>query len=713
MEGFLFKYLSYYIYLFKNEADYYVPLPLIYGISGKEIVEFPGIAEAYKKTGRFLLTGPSGSGKSTALKHLFLTIAEQCIADIFIRHIPVFISPQSIDPSEKESNLENLIIMSIRAILPDLNPETSFSDIFKDKDILLIIDGIEVIRDAIIKSIEKDLSLFLKKHPDTHIVLSAGDPDYISLRIPAYYLKPMTNEIITEYIQRYSLKQGMEPENSIKILSKYTLSLFSSPFYLNILLEAESAGKEQLEILNRGMVLQKYFQIRIKTLFPKVSSNRITKLMHLLSIIAFSFHMRGEYCSSKELVWSLIYNYIAENDSDFRKADKFLYQLIKKNILKESNNLISFPHHLYQEFFAGFYLANNNMSEFLTAAATEWWDGSFRFYLNLTDNPSDFINNLYKQGKIYYAMEYILESRKCNEDLRISVCSSLLENSTGGFEFNRIRSKNLLQQLDTSLIETLIRKTGNNDHKAILRSLKKSKPGEKTILENSPGLYDTTEFNRTVIFLKSISVSEDVHSYVMNLCRNKKKPLKIRRDAILSLRCTGSEETLTFLNELTGDCEPEISDAAFKTKYYLERRIRRSKRLFQEESGSEFTPEIVFDSEYFFPASARIIIEYSHTGHAGILIAGHNVSFGPVAGRTFQVLARCSERNRIVPAAEIAGMLRQDGLYLNEKSIIRKVHLIRRKIRKVFEGRIDPFRFIETVRKKGYIINAEIIIEEN
>ncbi|MCP4725250.1 MAG: helix-turn-helix domain-containing protein [bacterium] len=132
------------------------------------------------------------------------------------------------------------------------------------------------------------------------------------------------------------------------------------------------------------------------------------------------------------------------------------------------------------------------------------------------------------------------------------------------------------------------------------------------------------------------------------------------------------------------------------------------KRTINIESAEDFMPEIVFDRIKESEAANNPVIRCSSDNDQWFSINGKKLTFGPTSGTILRILIRSSVDKRPLTLLEIKKTLWLSGSFLKEAAIINAVSRIRKKIRREFEGRIDPYKLIETKKSYGYIINAQI-----
>lgn len=221
--------------------ELYVPGSLMYG---EKVIEKAGVREILS-IGRYIIfTGTGGQGKSMLMRHLLLDA---------IHHypetglMPIFISVKDFDGSVPD------ILQCSHVFIRNLWPELSMDELqtmFIDGKVLLLFDGLDEIKPALLATFTSALNDFQDRYCDNAIVLSSRPYDNFSSfsRCESLSLLPLTKPQALEMVEKL---QYPDPETNKEFRTKLDAGLYEehrgysdNPLLLSIMLLTYEEYKE-------------------------------------------------------------------------------------------------------------------------------------------------------------------------------------------------------------------------------------------------------------------------------------------------------------------------------------------------------------------------------------------------------------------------------------------------------------------------------------
>ena len=296
---------------------------------------------------RILLIGSPGSGKSTTLKKLLFRNALSIINNEVQNYkIPFLIEANNIKS-------KNRPIRS--AILEQLDKEVVVERLFTSGKIQLLIDGFNEASPEFKKAIEKDINRLLGRYPGISIVVTDRKYGFSrKLKLPVFELRSLEENQIREFIIKNSKSNGERIWNELSA-NERMLELASNPLMLKMYLTVLIKNKNPK---NRGQL----FSLFLNTIFAREKGkskqliSNIDLKNSLLADLAFKIRSKGKVSINKDLFIHYLNNSIEYENINVSSHDLF-QELIQNNVVSVSDeNIVSFLHETYQEYYSALYL---------------------------------------------------------------------------------------------------------------------------------------------------------------------------------------------------------------------------------------------------------------------------------------------------------------------------------------------------------------------
>ncbi len=302
---------------------------------------------------RMVILGEAGSGKSTTLQYMVYkdskNILENNLEFSETNPLPIYIELKLIpDAIDLEDYLHNKI-----AIFNVNLTKAEFLDYLKDGKIELFFDGLNEILNNIKQKIFIELQLFIEKYPKAFIVLSSRPSDYNNdfKNLPVFYLQKMNDNQIIEFLQKNANNDFAKNQilNEIKNNSKLK-KIISTPLLLFMLINIVEQNFDKMPetetLIIHGFIfnLYRWQQSQEKTF----NIEAVHLLIRYLAIKSFEKGQNATFSHNEAL------KYMKERKTELGINIDILDTLKRAtelNILSMENNLYSFSHQKFQEYY--------------------------------------------------------------------------------------------------------------------------------------------------------------------------------------------------------------------------------------------------------------------------------------------------------------------------------------------------------------------------
>lgn len=316
-----------------------------------------------------LLFGKPGLGKSTALRKLESEQAKICLKEIAqnsnqISSIPILIELRSLKTSVVEKILEELKSYEIYL------DQKSIKQLIRDRQLLTLLDGLnELPNSAAFKAVDEFRELCANFNAPLIISTRELGSTLIPGDIKKLEMSPLTESQMQDFIHRRLPETG---DKLLQQLQGKLKELGETPLLLQMLCEVFSEKGEIPQ--NRGDLFRKEFKRRYQKFKPERLRNISEDSRHftfdLLCYLAFRMVQGDSHVNpyqptaswitiSKTKAEAILTKFLFQEISPKTKAKEWLEDLLEWDLLQiasEPEN-IEFHHQLFQEYYAGEYLA--------------------------------------------------------------------------------------------------------------------------------------------------------------------------------------------------------------------------------------------------------------------------------------------------------------------------------------------------------------------
>ncbi|RCJ38339.1 hypothetical protein A6770_13390 [Nostoc minutum NIES-26] len=332
----------------------------------------PGL-EAVEKYPKLMILGKPGAGKTTFLKYL----AIQSIGGEFqAEHVPIFVTLKDFAEAGNKPGL--LQYLSEGAINPTYTGssvmETRFISSIPDVIIrgkaLILLDGLDEVREEDSKRILNEIREFSDRFPDNHFVMTCriAAREYTFEKFTEVEVADFDDEQIANFANKWFQSKAVKPENFIKRLedNNRIKQLAASPLLLTLLcLAFEESGNfsaNRSELYKEGLdaLLKKWDAkrgIQRNQVYKKLSVPRKEDLLSKIALITFE---RGDYFFKQKAAEQYIIDYIrnlpdANTDEEALQFDsEEILRSIEYHhglVVARAKGIYSFSHLTFHEYF--------------------------------------------------------------------------------------------------------------------------------------------------------------------------------------------------------------------------------------------------------------------------------------------------------------------------------------------------------------------------
>lgn len=332
----------------------------------------PGL-DAVKKYPKLMILGKPGAGKTTFLKYL----AMQCIGGVFqSERVPIFVTLKDFAEAANKPVLlkyisENAInrVFAKSGIL-ETQFITSIQEVIIDGKALVLLDGLDEVREEDSERVLKDIEDFSKIFNENNFVITCriAAKEYTFEKFTEVEVADFDDKQIATFANNWFKNKAVKPETFIKRLkdNQPIKELASSPLLLTLLcLAFEESGDfpaNRSELYKEGLdaLLKKWDSkrgIQREQIYGKLS---VQRKEDLLSRIALTTFEQSDYFFKQKVAEQYITKYI-RNLPDANTDDQAL-ELDSEKVLKSieaqhgllverAKGIYSFSHLTFHEYF--------------------------------------------------------------------------------------------------------------------------------------------------------------------------------------------------------------------------------------------------------------------------------------------------------------------------------------------------------------------------
>ncbi|MEH1777873.1 MAG: NACHT domain-containing NTPase [Nostoc sp.] len=320
----------------------------------------PGL-EAVEKYSKLMILGKPGAGKTTFLKYL----AIQCIEGKFqAERVPIFVNLKNFaEAANKPGLLQHVTEETI-------NPISSIRDVLTYGKALVLLDGLDEVREEDSDRILKEIGEFSDRYPKNQFVMTCriAAREYIFEKFTEVEVADFDDDQISNFTNNWFKEKAVKPETFIKRLEENSRikQLAASPLLLTLLcLAFEESGDfpaNRSELYKEGLdaLLKKWDAkrgIQRDQIYKKLS---VQRKEDLLSKIALTTFEGSEYFFKQKVAEQYITEYI-RNLPD-ANTDEEALQLDSEQVLRSiehhhglvvarAKRIYSFSHLTFHEYF--------------------------------------------------------------------------------------------------------------------------------------------------------------------------------------------------------------------------------------------------------------------------------------------------------------------------------------------------------------------------
>jgi hypothetical protein len=405
-----------------------------------------------------LIIGEAGYGKSTFLRFLILNLlnnlsnSSKSICSKFGRLIPVYIPFAYLTSKLKEDRNRSLLeVLSLWFSSHDKQELYKLIEsAFKDKRLLIIVDGIDEYTSIEIAEIALNRLNIYKENDDVKLILSSRPYGYKILKdyipkLAIHNIAPLSvnqqKNIVKKWIEQKHTDAKIvsrEVDGFISELSKAPdlKDLAETPLLLNILLVQKlnnlALPKDKFSAYNEitDHLINKHYQKRISSANAEIETS-LSELRDywkdIFSVVAFEFQTKSfDGVLTKTKVNNVVKSYL-DNQLGYTKekrikiANKFTeFSINNIGILVEkSNRELAFIHRQFQEFLTANHLSKDDDDDIAKVlkkfSDNPQWEQSIIFFFSYIVNRKQFTTyfKIVKNKSIELAYKIALSNKNC------------------------------------------------------------------------------------------------------------------------------------------------------------------------------------------------------------------------------------------------------------------------------------------------------------
>ncbi|MEH1927624.1 NACHT domain-containing NTPase [Nostoc sp.] len=332
----------------------------LFGLNRITEKRVPGL-EAVEKYSKLMILGKPGAGKTTFLKYL----AIQCIKGEFqAERVPIFITLKGFAEAANKPGLLQYITEDA------INPISSIQDVITYGKALVLLDGLDEVKEEDSDRILKEIREFSDRFPKNQFVMTCriAAREYTFEKFTEVEVADFDDNQISNFANNWFKKKAVKPETFIKRLEENNRikQLAVSPLLLMLLcLAFEESGDfpaNRSELYKEGLdaLLKKWDAkrgIQRDQIYKKLSFQRKEDLLSKMALTTFE---SSEYFFKQKVAEQYITEYI-RNLPD-ANTDEAALQLDSEQVLRSiehhhgliierAKRIYSFSHLTFHEYF--------------------------------------------------------------------------------------------------------------------------------------------------------------------------------------------------------------------------------------------------------------------------------------------------------------------------------------------------------------------------
>ncbi|MEH1833052.1 MAG: NACHT domain-containing NTPase [Nostoc sp.] len=320
----------------------------------------PGL-EAVEKYPKLMILGKPGAGKTTFLKYL----AIQCIGGEFqAERVPIFVTLKNFaEAANKPGLLQHITEEAI-------NPISSIRDVLTYGKVLVLLDGLDEVREEDSNRVLKEIREFSAHFPNNQFVMTCriAAKEYTFEKFTEVEVADFDDKQISNFTNKWFKDKAVKPETFIKRLKENNRikELAASPLLLTLLcLAFEESGDfpvNRSELYKEGLdaLLKKWDAkrgIQRDQIYKKLSVQRKEDLLSKMALTTFE---RGDYFFKQKVAEQYITEYIrnlpgANTDEEALQVDsEQVLRSIEHHhglVVARAKGIYSFSHLTFHEYF--------------------------------------------------------------------------------------------------------------------------------------------------------------------------------------------------------------------------------------------------------------------------------------------------------------------------------------------------------------------------
>jgi tetratricopeptide (TPR) repeat protein len=307
---------------------------------------------------RLFLRGDPGTGKTFSLKKIYYEKVSSTLANSGNGKAPIFIEAKNYNGKGyfKKTILESL----------ELGKDL-FNDLMNGHQLLIIIDGLNEMRGALIDDAKSDIKELIQEFQNVSYIITSrrrnferyriGEID--SMELSTYDILPLDEKDIAAFIKKQTTsnkKRGQQIVSQIKKNSNL-LDLATNPMYLRMLLVVATKSEKKRIPKSKGELFDKFMSMLLE--HEEKEDQPLSSYYHIsrdakvgyISQLA-SFIIRERYIRKSRII-----EILDDQIKDKNKSDLLLKELEYNLLLKQDDKgRFSFVHDNYGEYFAAVWL---------------------------------------------------------------------------------------------------------------------------------------------------------------------------------------------------------------------------------------------------------------------------------------------------------------------------------------------------------------------
>lgn len=325
--------------------------------------------QAVQRHKKLMIFGKPGAGKTTFLKYLAIQCIEgTCLADC----VPFFIPLREFAETSKQPNFPEFILQELANV-----SDVDVADILQQGRVLLLLDGLDEVRAEASDRVKQEIETFARTYSNNQLVVTCriAAKEYIFEKFTDVEIADFDDKQIKQFATKWFASRDSTKVN--KFITKLQKNkriqdLATRPLLLTLLcLVFEKKGEfkaNQAELYGEAieLLLKKWDNsrgIKREQVYKNLSTNHKKEL---LSEIAFTFFVEGEYLFKKRSLGIPISDYIRTLSEGKAGVDIEVSEIIKSIeaqhglLVERAKDIYSFPHLTLHEYFTANYIVINS-----------------------------------------------------------------------------------------------------------------------------------------------------------------------------------------------------------------------------------------------------------------------------------------------------------------------------------------------------------------